>query len=87
MTLPDLLHRLREEEGHAEDTLVEGEVNLIPLFRHRPVCSDSNMSNRLSKIHTFLAGSKASGPCVCFKENAEERISIASSTHALDSVH
>ncbi|TWW75813.1 hypothetical protein D4764_13G0004750 [Takifugu flavidus] len=45
--------RLREEEGHAEDTLVEGEVNLIPLFRHRPVCSNSNMSNRLSKIHAF----------------------------------
>lgn len=44
MTAPDLSHQLREAEGHAEDMAVEGEVNLIPPFRHRPVCSDSKMS-------------------------------------------
>lgn len=70
---------------------MEGAVNLILMFCHRPVCSGSNMSNWLSKIHTCLAGSKTSGPCLCVrmcsKENAEGCIFIAISTHALDSVY
>lgn len=44
MTASDLLRQLREAEGHAEDMAVEGEVNLILPFHHRPVCSDSKMS-------------------------------------------
>lgn len=87
MTLPDLLHQLREEEGRAEDTLMEGEVNLILLFHPRLVYSNSNMSNRLSKItHLFgwEQGIRAVCVCVCFKENAEECVFVA---HALDSVN
>lgn len=66
---------LRVEGGHAEDTLMEGEVNLILLCRHRPVCNDSNMSNRLPKITHLFGWEQGIGimcMCVCFKENAEE---------------
>lgn len=44
MTTTDLLHQLREAEGHAEDMAVKGEVHLILSFPHSPVCSDSKMS-------------------------------------------
>lgn len=42
----------------------EGEVNLILLLRHRPMCSDSNMSNRLSK-NPHLFGWEQVSVCVC----------------------
>ena len=73
-TTSDLLHQLRAAEGHAEDMTVEGEVNLILPFRHRPVCSDSKMSYRaFQNPHSFGCRARHQGR-VCFKGNAEESV-------------
>lgn len=54
MTAADPSYQLREAEGHSEDMAVEGEVNLILPFRHRPVCSDSKMSyTAFQNPHSF----------------------------------
>lgn len=64
VTAADFLQRLREAEGHAEDMLVEGEVSLIRPFCHRPVCSDSKMSNQtFQNPHSF--GSEQGIGAVC----------------------
>ncbi|CAB1412648.1 unnamed protein product [Pleuronectes platessa] len=63
MTASDLLHQLGAAEGHAEDMTVEGEVNLILPFRHRPVCSDSKMSYRaFQNPHLFGCGARHQRP-------------------------
>lgn len=80
MTATDLPHQLREPEGHAEAMAVAGEVNLILPFRHRPVCSDSKMSDRaFQNPHSFGWGARHQGR-VCFKGNAEESVFFVAAT-------
>lgn len=65
---------------------LEGEVNLILPFHHRPVCSDSKMSwMAFQNPHSF-GWEQGTAARVCFKENADESIFSSSSTSALDSV-
>ena len=86
MTAPDLLHQLREEEGHAEDMLVEGEVSLILPFRHRPVCSDSKMRNwAFQNPHSF--GWEQGIRAVCISKETLRIAFFCGSTHTLDSVY
>lgn len=81
MTAPDLSHQLREAEGRTEDMAVEGEVNLILPFRHRPVCSDSKMSKRaFQNPHSFGWEQGIRAVCIS-KESLRKAFFVAAPMH------
>lgn len=81
MTAPDLSHQLREPEGHAEDMVVEGEVNLILPFRHRPMCSDSKMSKwAFQNPHSFGCEQGIRAVCIS-KETLRKAFFVAVHMH------
>lgn len=80
-TVLDLSHQRREAEGHAEDMAVEGEVNLILPFRHRPVCSDSKMSKRaFQNPHSFGWEQGIRAVCIS-KETLRKAFFVAAPMH------
>lgn len=66
--------------------LVEGEVNLILPLRHRPVCSDSKMSNQAFQ-NPHLFGWEQGIRAVCISKEMLRKAFFCGSTHALDSVY
>lgn len=81
MTAPDLSHQLIKAKGHAEDMVVEGEVNLILPFHHRPVCSDSKMSKwAFQNPHSFGWEQGIRAVCIS-KETLRKAFFVAAHMH------